>query len=82
MAVLDSQYRVDSEETDRDFQILSLKCLDENMNHKNNLILFLIFMDNNFLFMYYSIVNSFVKESVLISISVPSVLSLFLFLYL
>ena len=35
------------------------------MNHKNNLILFLIFMDNNFLFMYYSIVISFVKENVL-----------------
>ena len=45
MAVLDSQYRVDSEETDRDFQILSLKCLDEKMNHKNNLVLFLTFID-------------------------------------
>ena len=52
------------------------------MNHKNNLVLFLIFMDNNIFFMYYSIVNNFVKESVIISISVPPVLSLFLFFYL
>ena len=45
MAVLDSQYRVDWEETVNDFQILSLKCLDENMNHKNNVIFFVTFID-------------------------------------
>jgi hypothetical protein len=59
------------------FRPLLLKCLDKNVNQQNHLTPLLVFMDNNFLCRYYSTVDWFVKESVLTSICVASLLSLF-----